>query len=139
MSDDHTQRFPRDEDANDLEQTRPIGDADEDLDVTRAVPADDDATYAMPASDATRRIPAQTAQQPTATQRFPQQAAPTGPVTERLAVRHGRDNAPWIIAVIVVIGLVVGAALGYSQSDPSDRNVLARALVAPDGGTLEFD
>jgi hypothetical protein len=46
--------------------------------------------------------------------------------------------AGWLIALIVIVALLLGGILGYTQRQPSDENVVARGLVGPDGATLTF-
>jgi hypothetical protein len=134
----------RDDDA-----TRPI---DPDDDATRAMDADEgEATRAMDADDAaTTRVPrgvevtsamaAPYDAGPDTTRHIERAAEPTGPHTERI---YMQDNTPpmagWVIAAIIVLALLVGVVIGYSSADPSDNNVLARALVSTEGGTLDFD
>ena len=124
--------------------------ADKD-DVTRRISPDDegDATQMMRDGEetrmigdeapATRRMDAPIADEPAATRRIAPATAAAGPTTEHIAVPLQRETGPWLIAMMVAFGLIVGAVLGYSQSDPSDDNVLTSALVGPKGGVLRFE
>jgi hypothetical protein len=89
-------------------------------------------------SDPTRRIDVGT--QPSPTRRMERQAVTSGPATERLAVPESRRAVgSWLIAMIVLVALVAGGIAGYTQTDPSDGNVVARALVSAGGGVMTFD
>ncbi len=143
MTDDDPRDDPRDE-------TQAITPIDE---PTRAMPATDDPTRAMPVADeATRRMDAQapggseatrrmdTGAQPTPTRRMERQAVTSSPATERLVVPGtGRGIGSWLIATVVVVALIVGGVVGYTQHAPSDRNVVARSLVGTGGGVMTFD
>jgi hypothetical protein len=61
------------------------------------------------------------------------------PATERIMLPERRPVGTWLIAAVVVVALLTGAAVGYTQARPSDNNVVARALVGPDGGVMTFD
>ena len=131
------------------DETQAIPPAD---DPTRMMPATDEPTRAMPVADeatrrmdvpergsseATRRldVPAQ----PPPTRRMERQVVTSSPATERLVVPAGRAIGPWLIATIVLVALGVGGIVGYTQHGPSDRNVVARALVGTGGGVMTFD
>ena len=102
---------------------------------TQALSGTEEPTRAMPAPDAssTQRVSPETVAAPRPAARTPAY------VTERIVVPTRASLAPWLIGLIVVVALVVGAALGYTQTRPSDRNVVARALVSPSGGVMKFD
>jgi hypothetical protein len=127
------------------DETQAIPPADE---PTRMMPPVDDPTRRMDVppgggSDPTRRIDVTPPAVPAATQRMqPNATTPraSGPATERLAVpAAGRGIAAWMIAAVVIVSLIAGGLAGYTQRDPSDSNVVARALVGPGGGVMTFD
>jgi len=131
------------DDRND--ETQAMSPADEptrmlDEDVTRRVePADPDPTRLMPSDDAvTRRIDPGPRTEATPTRRIERRSTSGGPATELIAV-PARRGYGWLIALVVAVAIVAGAAIGYTQHRPSDRGVVARALVGPDGGTMRFD
>ena len=120
-------------------------------DVTRRIdPEDDDATSAFDpiADDETRAFdprgeppgaPRDSVADPTATQRLGATPVPGGgPRTERIRAAQQRSLAGWLIALAVIVAFVVGGALGYSQREGSDEGVIAKALVATNGGVLDF-
>lgn len=102
-------------------------------------PFADETTAVGGGHEQTRRMAPQPTNEPTATQRFGATPAPTpGSYTERIAVRQQRDPTPWLVALAIVVALAVGAALGYAQDGRSDDGVVARSLVGPNGGVMEF-
>jgi hypothetical protein len=123
------------------DETRRI-DPDDESEATRAFdPFADDETRAIPAAgdDATRRIEQQSAHEPTATQRIGvTPAAEGGPRTERIALAEQRSLAGWLIALVIVVSLGVGMAIGYAQSKGNDDGLQTSALVGPSGGVLDF-
>ena len=131
-ADDATRRMDEVDDAtrrmDEVEATRRMDEVD---DATRPIGHGDEATRVMPPTHV---------HEPAATHRFEQIASPTSPRTERIVV-PGRGPAvgAWLIATLVVMGLIVGGVLGYMQTETSDDNVVARALVGADGGVLTFD
>jgi hypothetical protein len=145
--DDATQAIPTsDESFDDTQYMTP------DDEPTRVMPADDDATSVMPANDdatrrmdpgpdeATRQMRAPPADEPPPTRRITREdpmLAP--PPTERIAYAEERNLSAWLIATVVVTALLIGGLVGYTQRKPSDANVVARALVSPDGGVVPFD
>ena len=103
---------------------------------TRALSGTDEPTRAITSPGdvgSTQRMTSDTVAAPR-----PSAHAPTY-ATERIVVPARPSLAPWLIGLIVVIALLVGAVLGYTQTRPSDRNVVARALVSPNGGVMKFD
>ena len=147
---DETQAMPAPfDDDDEATQLMPAGGSDEptrtmpptgDDEATRVMPTGDDATRAMAADEATRRVDAPAASRPEATRRIGRHTAPSAPMTERLVMPEaGRSLAGGLIATIVVVALLVGGVFGYRQHRPSDANVVARALVGPGGGVLTFD
>jgi hypothetical protein len=112
-------------------------------DVTRRIdPEDDDATRAFDpiAEDETRALDrGEVTAEPAATQRLGATPVPGGgPRTERIRVAQQRSIAGWLIALAVIVSFVVGGVFGYSQRDGSDEGVVAKALVATNGGVLNF-
>lgn len=103
-------------------------------DETQALSSTDEPTRAIPVdASSTQRMSSETvaASRPS--------AGASAYATERIVVPRRASLAPWLIGLIIVVALVVGAALGYTQTRPSDRNVVARALVSPNGGVMRFD
>jgi hypothetical protein len=91
------------------------------------------------AGDATRAIDPLPVYEHAATQRISSTpVADTGPGTERIALAQQRSLAGWLIALILIVALGVGVAVGYSQAEGGDEGVEARALVGPNGGVLNF-
>jgi hypothetical protein len=135
---------PRDDET----QAMPSSDETQAMDpaeATQAMDADEidalDETRAMASEGPTRRIDPPVMDDPEPTRAFSQEiASPVAPPTERIRVPvEGSNVGGWLIATLIVIALIVGAVIGYSQAEPSGHNVIARALVGPDGGVLQFD
>jgi hypothetical protein len=136
-------------DERDTDETQALS---EPTDQTQAFSPPDEPTRALhdaegPA-DATRRLtPPPTAHgQPTQHIGHDTVVSPAHPpsprgtyATERIVLPQRASLAPWLIALVIVVALVVGAVLGYTQTRPSDNNVVARALVSPNGGVMKFD
>ena len=125
------------------DETQAISPADE---PTRMMPSEGEPTRRMdvpPApggADPTRRIEVTPAAAPVPTRRMERGAVAPGPATERLAVPATRRGVgAWLIATIVTVALITGGVAGYTQHEPSDGNVVARALVGPGGGVITFD
>lgn len=142
--DDETQAMPSPlSDDGEATQLMPGGDVDDEP--TRMMPRSDEATRrigrpATSGADPTRRLSVPSAAEPAPTRRMDRRSVTSGPVTERLTVPEARrDLARGLIAVIVVVALLAGGVVGYLQHEPSDANVVARALVGPDGGVITFD
>ena len=142
---DETQRMPPP--APDGDPTQLMDGGDGEGEPTRLMPARDEATHRMstpPTSDdaATRRLDVRTAAGagPEATRRLRRRTVTTTPPTERIVVPDARRGlASGVIALIVVVALVVGGLVGYREHEPSDGNVVSRALVGPGGGVMTFD
>lgn len=146
--------MPEDERDDDATQAIPSSDPSDDSgDDTQYMTTDDDSTSVMPADseatrrmdpepdEATRQIGALPSNEPPATRpiaRDDPMLAPPQP-TERIAFAEERNLSAWLIATAVVIALLIGGLVGYTQRKPSDANVVARALVSPDGGVVPFD
>ena len=131
--DDRTEHMPASDDS-----TQRIGPED---DATRSIEQVEDETQLIGASDdATQAIGTTHHHEPTATQPISSVTGPVAQRTERIVVpAAGGALGPWLIATLVVIGLIVGGVIGYMQTEPSADNVVARALVGPDGGAMAFD
>jgi hypothetical protein len=145
--DDETQRIPDDD------ETQAWSSVDE---PTRMMPVDgesleDEATRRMdqPLAEPsdpppTRRMDPPPAIDPPPTRRIGQEEMPyqpsvAAPRTEVLHVPVKRPVGTWVVATIVALALIAGGVIGYAQRRPSDANVVARALVSPDGGVMTFD
>lgn len=126
-------------------------DDERDDDATQALPSADEPTRAMPVpeeDDATRRIgspppteatPTQALQHDTVVSPAPPMARAGTYATERIVLPPRMSLAPWLMALIIIVALAGGATLGYTQTRPSDKNVVARALVSPNGGVMRFE
>lgn len=120
------------------DRTARIGDGEDDA--TRRLDEVDDPTRAMPrADDATQAMARGHVHEPAATHHLEPISAPASTRTERIALPARPAVGAWLIAALVVIGLIVGGLLGYMQTEASDDNVVAQALVDADGGVLTFD
>lgn len=114
-------------------------------DPTGAIREPDEATRRMPAPAGaaeapTSKVEVPRAAEPATTRRLERHTADAAPMTERIAVPDAsRSLATGLIATIVVVALVLGGIFGYQQREPSDANVVARALVGPSGGVMSFD
>jgi hypothetical protein len=119
-----------------------VTDRDDPLDETKAFDPMDETKAFDPLSDdddATRAIDPPPVYEHAATQRIgTTPVGDTGPRTERIALAEQRSLAGWLIALILVVALGIGVALGYSQAEGGDDGVEARALVGPKGGVLDF-
>jgi hypothetical protein len=130
------------------DETQAISPSDE---PTGLMPVPDEPTRAIPAGETTQRMDmppssdgeptrAVDAAAPAPTRRMDRRAVASSPATERIVVPDpGRGVGAWLIGLIVVVALIAGGVVGYEQHGPSDRGVVARALVSSGGGVMTFD
>lgn len=109
-------------------------------DATRPIdPISDETRPVDRLDEPTRRMDAPPAPEPTATQRVAPLPAAAAPATETLVIpRREARGVSWLVALAIVLALAVGAAVGYAQRGGSDEGVVARELVGPKGGVIEF-
>ena len=104
--------------------------------------ADEQTTRVIPptGAESTRRMERPLSSDPPPTRRITRDVVePGGPPTQVLRTMQPRGASPaGIIALVVVLALIIGALIGWTQHTPKDRNVVARSLVGLDGGQLTF-